>query len=200
MVLDEITVATDAGPTGSSSPSSVMPSGNGSAATAQRSNAGIADREVGEVEIRGTSMMSSYLGQTPLNPGEAGSPPEIWATSSTAAGGLRTHQRTDHRGRTQHLPHRDRTGCRSGQEVFVKVQWVAVGAGEKSVRSGLVIRGGVPWRRRGRGPQPGHSTGGIRVRHRARRRGVPDAGVTARTSSGKLRRLEVKRQLETAKS
>ena len=47
-------------------------------------SAEVLDREVGEVEIRGTSMMSGYVGDAPLNP-TRGSLPAIWATSPTTA-------------------------------------------------------------------------------------------------------------------
>jgi len=71
VVLDEITVTTDAG----SNQQQLAVLGQAIAGMEVRlrpsdDNAGIVGREVGEVEIRGTSMMSGYLGQEPLNPGD----------------------------------------------------------------------------------------------------------------------------------
>lgn len=200
VVLDEITVTTDAGSNrqqlavlGDAIPGMEV------RLRASEDNAGIVDREVGEVEIRGTSMMSGYLGQTPLNPDD-------WFATGDLGyfvdGGLvvcgRTKELITVAGRNIFPTEIERVaaqvkGVREGAVV-------AVGAGENSVRSGLVIAAEF------RGPDEAGARSQV-IQQVASECGIVPADVVfltpgslPRTSSGKLRRLEVKRQLETAKS
>ncbi len=200
VVVDEITVATDAGTNrqqlavlGDAIPGMevrLRPS---------EDNAGIVDREVGEVEIRGTSMMSGYLGQTPLNPDD-------WFATGDLGyfvdGGLvvcgRTKELITVAGRNIFPTEIERVaaqvkGVREGAVV-------AVGTGDKAVRSGLVIAAEF------RGADEAQARSQV-IQQVASECGIVPADVVflapgslPRTSSGKLRRLEVKQQMEAAKS
>lgn len=199
VVVDEITVTTDAG----SNRQQLAVLGEAITGMEVRlrpsdDNAGIVDREVGEVEIRGTSMMSGYLGQEPLNPGD-------WFATGDLGyfvdGGLvvcgRTKELITVAGRNIFPTEIERVaaqvkGVREGAVV-------AVGAGEKAVRSGLVIAAEF------RGADEAGARSQV-IQQVASECGIVPADVVfltpgslPRTSSGKLRRLEVKRQLETAK-
>ncbi|OBG85779.1 long-chain fatty acid--CoA ligase [Mycobacterium sp. NS-7484] len=200
VVLDEITVATDAGENrqqlavlGHAIPGMevrLRPS---------EDNAGIVGREVGEIEIRGTSMMSGYLGQPSLNADDWFATGDLgyFVDSGLVVCG-RTKELITVAGRNIFPTEIERVaaqvkGVREGAVV-------AVGAGEKAVRSGLVIaaefRGADEAEARSQVIQQVASECGI----------VPSdvvllkPGSLPRTSSGKLRRLEVKRQMEAAKS
>ncbi len=200
VVLDEITVATDAG----SNRQQLAVLGEAIDGMEVRlrpsdDNAGIVDREVGEVEIRGTSMMSGYLGQAPLNPDD-------WFATGDLGyfvdGGLvvcgRTKELITVAGRNIFPTEIERVaaqvkGVRDGAVV-------AVGAGEKAVRPGLVIAAEF------RGADEDAARSQV-IQQVASECGIVPADVVLlapgslpRTSSGKLRRLEVKRQMETAKS
>ncbi|STZ73072.1 AMP-dependent synthetase and ligase [Mycolicibacterium fortuitum] len=144
-------------------------------------------------------MMSGYLGQEPLNPGD-------WFATGDLGyfvdGGLvvcgRTKELITVAGRNIFPTEIERVaaqvkGVREGAVV-------AVGAGEKAVRSGLVIAAEF------RGADEAGARSQV-IQQVASECGIVPADVVflapgslPRTSSGKLRRLEVKRQLETAKS
>ncbi|WP_218045534.1 long-chain-fatty acid--ACP ligase MbtM [[Mycobacterium] fortunisiensis] len=200
VVIDEITVATDAG----SNRQQLAVLGDAISGMQVRlrpseDNAGIVDREVGEIEIRGTSMMSGYLGQPALDPDD-------WFATGDLGyfvdGGLvvcgRTKELITVAGRNIFPTEIERVaaqvkGVRDGAVV-------AVGADEKAVRSGLVIAAEF------RGADEAGARSQI-IQQVASECGIVPADVVflapgslPRTSSGKLRRLEVKRQMETAKS
>lgn len=158
---------------------------------------GLAGREVGEIEIRGSSMMSGYLGEQPL----AG---DSWFPTGDLGyftdGGLvvcgRAKELITVAGRNIFPTEIERVaaqvkGVREGAVV-------AVGTNEHSVRPGLIITAEF------RGPdEPGART--ELVKRVASECGVVPSDVVfvspgslPRTSSGKLRRLEVKRSLEGA--
>lgn len=200
VVVDEITVATDAG----TNRQQLAVLGDAIAGMEVRlrpgdDNAGIVDREVGEIEIRGTSMMSGYLGQAPLGP-------EEWFATGDLGyfvdDGLvvcgRTKELITVAGRNIFPTEIERVaaqvkGVREGAVV-------AVGAGDTAVRSGLVIAAEF------RGADESGARAQV-IQQVASECGIVPADVVfltpgslPRTSSGKLRRLEVKRQLEAAKS
>ncbi|BBZ00949.1 long-chain-fatty-acid--ACP ligase [Mycolicibacterium chitae] len=153
-----------------------------------------AGRDVGEVQVRGDSMMSGYLGDTPCDPGN-------WF--GTGDLGYFTDDGLVVCGRVKELIHI------AGRNVFPSEieriagqvpgvregSVVAVGSDEQSARPGLVIaaefRGGDE-----------EETRVTLVRKVASECGVVPAkvlfvepGTLPRTSSGKLRRLEVQRTL-----
>lgn len=156
---------------------------------------GVSGRDVGEVEIRGSSMMSGYLGDEPINR-------ESWFPTGDlgyfADGGLvvcgRAKELITVAGRNIFPAEVERVaaqvpGVREGAVV-------AVGTGEGSIRPGLVIT--AEFR--------GRDEAGARtelVRQVASQCGVVPSDVVfvrpgslPRTSSGKLRRLAVKQTLE----
>ncbi|MGU3499325.1 long-chain-fatty acid--ACP ligase MbtM [Mycobacterium sp. C31M] len=155
----------------------------------------VADREIGEVAIRGTSMMSGYLGDTPRGADE-------WFRTGDLGylvdGGLvvcgRAKEIITVAGRNifpaevEQLAARV-PGVREGAVV-------AVGIGEGSVRPGLVVTAEF------RGPDEAGARTQL-MQEVASGCGVVPAdvvfvkpGTLPRTTSGKLRRLEVKRGLE----
>ena len=156
----------------------------------------IADREVGEIEIRGTSMMSGYLGEEPIDT-------ESWFPTGDIGyfvdGGLvvcgRAKELITVAGRNVFPTEIERVaaqvhGVRDGAVV-------AVGTGEGSVRPGLVIAAEF------KGDDEPAARSAL-VQKIASECGVVPSDVVflkpgslPRTSSGKLRRLEVKRNLET---
>lgn len=162
-------------------------------------NAGISDREVGEIEIRGTSMMAGYRGEEPLNSGD-------WFPTGDLGyfvdGGLvicgRAKELITVAGRNIFPTEVERiaaqvTGVREGAVV-------AVGTNERAVRPGLVIAAEF------RGADESEARSAV-VQRVASECGVVPADVVflppgslPRTSSGKLRRLEVKRHLEGVKA
>jgi long-chain-fatty-acid--[acyl-carrier-protein] ligase len=156
---------------------------------------GWSDREVGEVEIRGTSMMSGYLGEEPLDP-------ESWFSTGDLGyfvdGGLvvcgRVKELITVAGRNIFPTEIERVaaqvkGVREGAVV-------AVGTNEGAIRPGLVIAAEF------RGPDEPGARSEV-VKRVASECGVVPSDVVfmspgslPRTSSGKLRRLDVKRSLE----
>lgn len=162
-------------------------------------NAGISDREVGELEIRGTSMMSGYRGEPPLNRDD-------WFPTGDLGyfvdGGLvicgRKKELITVAGRNIFPTEIERIaaqvkGVREGAVV-------AVGTNERAVRPGLVIAAEF------RGADESGARSEV-VQRVASECGVVPADVVflppgslPRTSSGKLRRLEVKQHLESVKS
>lgn len=157
------------------------------------------DRGIGEVEVRGTSMMSGYLGQTPLVPGE-------WFPTGDL--GYQTDNGLVVCGRIKELitvagrnifpneVERIAAQVRGVREGAV----VATGTNNDSARQGLVITAEF------RGPDEAGARSDL-VQRVASQIGVVPADVVfvtpgslPRTSSGKLRRLEVKQNLETARA
>jgi long-chain-fatty-acid--[acyl-carrier-protein] ligase len=152
-------------------------------------------REVGEIEIRGTSLMTGYVGETPLRP-------QSWL--STGDLGYLTDDGLVVCGRAKELI------TVAGRNVFpTEIERiagqidgvrdgcvVAIGTGEASARPGLVIAAEF----KGDDEPAARSAVVARI---ASECGVVPAdvvflkpGALPRTSSGKLRRLEVKRSLE----
>lgn len=157
----------------------------------------VTGRDVGEIEIRGTSLMTGYVGQAPLDPQE-------WLPTGDlgyfTADGLvicgRAKELITVAGRNVFPTEIERIasqidGVRDGCVV-------AIGTGEASARPGLVIAAEF----KGDDEPAARSAVVARV---ASECGVVPADVVfvkpgslPRTSSGKLRRLEVKRTLEAA--
>lgn len=155
----------------------------------------VADRELGEIAIRGTSMFSGYLGEDSRTAGE-------WFRTGDLGyfvdGGLvvcgRAKEIITVAGRNIFPAEVERIaalvpGVREGAVV-------AVGVGEGSVRPGLVVTAEF------RGPDEPGARAAL-MQQVASGCGVVPAdvvlvkpGTLPRTSSGKLRRLEVKRGLE----
>lgn len=159
----------------------------------------IVDREVGEVEVRGSSMMTGYLGETPIDP-------ERWFPTGDLGyfvdGGLvvcgRAKEMITVAGRNVFPTEVERVaaqveGVRAGRVV-------AVGTNEKALRPGLVIAAEF------RGDDQGTARSEV-VQRVASECGVVPADVVflepgslPLTTSGKLRRLEVKNNLEAVKA
>lgn len=157
----------------------------------------VADRELGEIAIRGTSMFSGYLG-------EASRTADEWFRTGDLGyfvdGGLvvcgRAKEIITVAGRNIFPAEVERIaalvpGVREGAVV-------AVGVGEGSIRPGLVVTAEF------RGPDEPGARAAL-MQQVASGCGVVPAdvvfvkpGTLPRTSSGKLRRLEVKRGLEVA--
>jgi long-chain-fatty-acid--[acyl-carrier-protein] ligase len=199
MRVDEISVESDAGPTtrkhavlGDAIPGMQVRVGPEGAQTTD-----VTDREVGEIEIRGTSLMSGYIGEELIDAQE-------WLATGDLGyfvdGGLvvcgRAKELITVAGRNVFPTEVERVaaqvkGVREGAVV-------AIGTGEHANRPGLVITAEF----RGADELAARSE---LVRRVASECGVVPADVVfvkpgslPRTSSGKLRRLEVKRNLEVA--
>ncbi|MGV0741813.1 long-chain-fatty acid--ACP ligase MbtM [Mycolicibacterium sp. XJ870] len=162
-------------------------------------NAGISDREVGEIEIHGTSMMSGYRGEAPHKSGD-------WFPTGDLGyfvdGGLvicgRAKELITVAGRNIFPTEIERIaaqvkGVREGAVV-------AVGTNEGAVRPGLVIAAEF------RGADESGARSEVVQRVASECGVVPSdvvflaPGSLPRTSSGKLRRLEVKQHLEGVKA
>jgi long-chain-fatty-acid--[acyl-carrier-protein] ligase len=196
--VDEISVATDSGESlqrhavlGEAIPGVQVRIG-----PADERAADIAGREVGEIEIRGSSMMSGYLGEEPIDP-------DSWFPTGDigyfAEGGLvvcgRAKELITVAGRNVFPTEIERVaaqvpGVREGAVV-------AVGTNERAVRPGLVIAAEF------KGDNEPAARSALVQRVASECGVVPSdvvfmaPGSLPRTSSGKLRRLEVKRNLET---
>ncbi|QEM45858.1 long-chain-fatty acid--ACP ligase MbtM [Mycolicibacterium grossiae] len=158
----------------------------------------VRDREVGEVEVRGTSLMTGYVGEDPIDP-------TAWLPTGDIGyfvdGGLvvcgRAKELITVAGRNVFPTEIERIAARVDGVREGGV--VAVGTGEATARPGLVIaaefKGTDEPTARSEVVQLIASTCGV----------VPadvvflKPGSLPRTSSGKLKRLEVKRQLEGAR-
>jgi long-chain-fatty-acid--[acyl-carrier-protein] ligase len=155
----------------------------------------IAGREVGEIEIRGSSMMSGYLGEQPVRA-------DSWFPTGDIGyfvdGGLvvcgRAKEVISVAGRNVFPTEIERVaaqvpGVREGAVV-------AVGTNERAVRPGLVIAAEF------KGDDESAARSALVQRVASECGVVPSdvvflaPGSLPRTSSGKLRRLEVKRNLE----
>lgn len=157
----------------------------------------VAGRDVGDVEVRGTSLMTGYVGESPIDP-------TSWLPTGDIGylvnGGLvvcgRVKELITVAGRNLFPTEIERVaaqvaGVREGGVV-------AIGTGETSARPGLVIAAEF----KGTDETAARSDLVARI---ASECGVVPAeiifmkpGALPRTSSGKLRRLEVKRNLEGA--
>lgn len=157
----------------------------------------IADREVGEIEIRGTSMMTGYLGETPVDHGNwfpTGDIGYLLDGSLVICG--RAKEIITVAGRNIFPTEIEQVaaqvdGIRPGAVV-------AIGTDGSSTRPGLVIAAEF------KGADEPAARSAL-VQRVASECGVVPAevvfmrpGSLPRTSSGKLRRLEVKRNLEAA--
>jgi long-chain-fatty-acid--[acyl-carrier-protein] ligase len=199
LTVDEITVQTDAG----TSIQQLAVLGHPILGMEVRlqagdEDAGAVDREVGEVEIRGTSMMAGYRGETPLRQGEWFATGDLgYLTDDGLVVCGRKKELITVAGRNIFPTEIERIaaqvkGIREGAVV-------AVGTDGRAVRPGLVIAAEF------RGPDEAGARSEV-VRRVASECGVVPADVVflapgslPRTSSGKLRRLEVKRHLEESK-
>jgi len=160
---------------------------------ASQRSADLADRDVGEIEIRGTSMMSGYVGDTPL---------ESDAWFPTGDLGYLTDDGLVVCGRAKEII------TIAGRNVFpAEIERVA--AEIRGVREGAVVavgtddttRPGLVITAEFRGPDEAGARSEV-VARVASECGIVPANVVLvrpgslpRTSSGKLRRLEVKRNL-----
>jgi long-chain-fatty-acid--[acyl-carrier-protein] ligase len=165
--------------------------------TISERTAELPDRDVGEIEIRGTSMMSGYFGDTPLQPdawfptGDLG-----YLTDDGLVVCGRAKEIITIAGRNVFPAEIERVAAeiRGVREGAV----VAVSTDDDSTRPGLVITAEF------RGPDEAGARSEL-VAKVASECGIVPANVVfvrpgslPRTSSGKLRRLEVKRTLATA--
>lgn len=149
------------------------------------------DREVGEVEIRGTSMMSGYLGQEPVRPEEwfrTGDLGYLTDAGLVVCGRIKELITVAGRNIFPSEVERVAAQVRGVREGAV----VAVSTGTDSARQGLVVAAEF------RGPDESGARSEV-VQRIASQCGVVPAevvfltpGALPRTSSGKLRRLEVK--------
>jgi long-chain-fatty-acid--[acyl-carrier-protein] ligase len=159
----------------------------------QRS-AELPDRDVGEIEIRGTSMMSGYVGDTPLEPGAWFPTGDLgYLTDDGLVVCGRAKEIITIAGRNVFPAEIERVAAeiRGVREGAV----VAVGTDDDTTRPGLVITAEF------RGPDEAGARSEL-VARVASECGIVPANVVfvrpgslPRTSSGKLRRLEVKRNL-----
>jgi long-chain-fatty-acid--[acyl-carrier-protein] ligase len=163
---------------------------------ASEQSAEVLDREVGEVEIRGTSMMSGYVGEAPLKPG-------TWFPTGDL--GYLTDDGLVVCGRAKEII------TIAGRNVFpTEIERVA--AEIRGVREGAVvavgnddaIRPGLIITAEFRGPDEPGARSELVAKVASECGVVPSdvvfvkPGSLPRTSSGKLRRLEVKRNLTAA--
>jgi long-chain-fatty-acid--[acyl-carrier-protein] ligase len=156
-------------------------------------------REIGEVEIRGTSMMSGYLGQDPLGSGEWFRTGDLgYLTDSGLVVCGRIKELITVAGRNIFPSEVERVAAqvRGVREGAV----VAVAADGDSARPGLIIAAEF------RGPDEAGARSDL-VQRVASQCGVVPADVVflapgslPRTSSGKLRRMEVKQNLEAVRA
>lgn len=197
--LDEVTVTTDAGESTRrfAALGHPIPGMEVRVNTDQPHSTEVTGRDVGEVEIRGTSLMTGYVGEAPIDP-------QAWLPTGDL--GYLTDDGLVICGRAKELI------TVAGRNIFpTEVERVAgqidgvrdgcvvaSGTGEATARPGLVITAEF----KGEDESAARSSVVARV---ASECGVVPAdvvfvkpGALPRTSSGKLRRLEVKRNLEGA--
>jgi long-chain-fatty-acid--[acyl-carrier-protein] ligase len=161
---------------------------------APQHSAELPGRDVGEIEIRGTSMMSGYLGDTPLEPGAWFRTGDLgYLTDDGLVVCGRAKEIITIAGRNVFPAEIERVAAeiRGVREGAV----VAVGTNDDITRPGLVITAEF------RGPDEAGARSEL-VAKVASECGIVPADVVfvrpgslPRTSSGKLRRLEVKRNL-----
>jgi long-chain-fatty-acid--[acyl-carrier-protein] ligase len=166
--------------------------------TEQSERFGVGDREIGEVEIRGTSMMNGYLGQEPLADGEWFRTGDLgYLTDAGLVVCGRVKELITVAGRNIFPSEVERV---AGQVRGVREGAVAaVAADGDSARPGLIIVAEF------RGPDESGARRDL-VQRVASQCGVVPADVVflapgslPRTSSGKLRRLEIKQNLEAVR-
>ncbi|UMB69790.1 long-chain-fatty acid--ACP ligase MbtM [Mycobacterium paraterrae] len=154
-------------------------------------------RDVGEIEIRGTSMMSGYLGDTPLEPGAWFPTGDLgYLTDDGLVVCGRVKELITVAGRNVFPAEIERVAAeiRGVREGAV----VAVGNDADATRPGLVITAEF------RGPDEAGARSELVAKVASECGIVPASvvfvrpGTLPRTSSGKLRRLEVKRNLSAA--
>jgi long-chain-fatty-acid--[acyl-carrier-protein] ligase len=163
---------------------------------APQRSAELPGRDVGEIEIRGTSMMSGYRGDTPLEPGAWFPTGDLgYLTDDGLVVCGRAKEIITIAGRNVFPAEVERVAAeiRGVREGAV----VAVGTDDDATRPGLVITAEF------RGPDEAGARSEL-VAKVASECGIVPAnvvfvrpGTLPRTSSGKLRRLEVKRNLAT---
>ncbi|BBX47153.1 long-chain-fatty acid--ACP ligase MbtM [Mycobacterium cookii] len=198
LLYDEITSpATDSGPRRHAVLGSPIPGMEVRIGAVAERPAELPDRDVGEIEIRGTSMMSGYLGDTPLEPGAWFPTGDLgYLTDDGLVVCGRAKEIITIAGRNVFPAEIERVAAeiRGVREGAV----VAVGTDDDSTRPGLVITAEF------RGPDEAGARREL-VAKVASECGIVPANVVfvrpgslPRTSSGKLRRLEVKRNLATA--
>lgn len=160
-------------------------------------SAEVLDREIGEIEIRGTSMMSGYVGEAPLEPGTwfpTGDLGYLVDDGLVVCG--RAKEIITIAGRNVFPTEIERVAAeiRGVREGAV----VAVGMDVGPTRQGLIITAEF------RGPDEPGARSELVARVASECGVVPSdvvfvaPGSLPRTSSGKLRRLEVKRNLTAA--
>ncbi|MGV0602779.1 long-chain-fatty-acid--ACP ligase, partial [Mycolicibacterium pulveris] len=157
----------------------------------------VSGREVGEVEVRGSSLMTGYLGHAAIDPGEWLPTGDLgYLTDDGLVVCGRAKELITVAGRNLFPTEIERIageidGVRDGCVV-------AIGTGEASSRPGLVIAAEF------KGDDAPAARSAVVARVAAQCGVVPadvvlvKPGALPRTSSGKLRRLEVKRTLEGA--
>jgi long-chain-fatty-acid--[acyl-carrier-protein] ligase len=154
----------------------------------------VLDREVGEIEIRGTSMMSGYIDEAPLEPGTWFRTGDLgYLTDDGLVVCGRAKEIITIAGRNVFPTEIERVAAeiRGVREGAV----VAVGTGEGATRPGLIITAEF------RGPDESGARSELVAKVASECGIVPSdvvfvrPGSLPRTSSGKLRRLEVKRKL-----
>jgi len=157
----------------------------------------VLDREVGEIEIRGTSMMSGYVGEAPLEPGTWFATGDLgYFTDDGLVVCGRAKEIITIAGRNIFPTEIERVAAeiRGVREGAV----VAVGTDEGAARPRLVITAEF------RGPDESGARSDLVAKVASECGIVPTdvvfvaPGSLPRTSSGKLRRLEVKRNLAAA--
>ena len=157
----------------------------------------VAGAEIGEIEIRGTSMMSGYLGQPALQPGEWFRTGDLgYPTDEGLVVCGRIKELITVAGRNLFPSEVERVAAqvRGVREGAV----VAVGTDVDSARQRLIIAAEF------RGPDESWARSDVMQRVASQCGVVPAdvvflaPGSLPRTSSGKLRRLEVKQNLEAA--
>ena len=166
-------------------------------APTEHSTAG--DRGIGEIEIRGTSMMSGYLGQATLESGEwfkTGDLGYLTDTGLVVCGRIKELITIAGRNLFPSEVERVAAQVRGVREGAV----VAVSTDGDSARQGLIIAAEF------RGPDEAGARSDL-VQRVASQCGVVPAevvflapGSLPRTSSGKLRRLEVKQNLQSVRA
>jgi long-chain-fatty-acid--[acyl-carrier-protein] ligase len=159
-------------------------------------SAEVPGRDVGEIEIRGTSMMSGYLGESPLEPGAWFPTGDLgYLTDDGLVVCGRAKEIITVAGRNIFPAEVERVAAeiRGVREGAV----VAVGTDDDMTRPGLVITAEF------RGPDEAGARSELVAKVASECGIVPASvvfvrpGTLPRTSSGKLRRLEVKRNLAT---
>ncbi|MEZ0341212.1 long-chain-fatty acid--ACP ligase MbtM [Mycobacterium sp. pV006] len=157
------------------------------------------ERGIGEIEIRGTSMMSGYLGQAPLAPGDwfrTGDLGYLTDSGLVVCGRIKELITVAGRNIFPSEVERVAAGVRGVREGAV----VAVSSSGDSARQALVIAAEF------RGPDEAGARSEVIARVAAECGVVPAdvvflaPGSLPRTSSGKLRRLEVKQNLEAVRA